>query len=111
MEACSTKYKATWGNRCSSLIKDDAPILSRLQEDKLLKVRSIRLSGRTTISQISELAADEDIKEEDNNDSSFTVGEEMARRCERGYCNAQLWEWKKQQGENYGKWGLYLESS
>ena len=55
-------------------------ILCKLQEDKLLKVkqiRSCRLSGGTTVSQASELVADEDNEEEDNNDSPFTVGEEI----------------------------------
>ena len=41
-------------------------------------MRSFRLSGGTTASQTSELETDEDSEEEDNNDSSATVGEEIA---------------------------------
>ena len=40
-------------------------------------MRSFRLSGGTTVSQTSELGADEDNEEEDNNDSPFTVREEI----------------------------------
>ena len=43
-------------------------------------IRSFRLSGGTTVSQTSELVADKDNEEEDNNDSPSTVGEEIAWR-------------------------------
>jgi len=41
-------------------------------------MRSFRLSGGTTLSQTSKLVTDEGSEEEDNNDSSATVREEIA---------------------------------
>ena len=70
---------------------------------KVKQIRSFRLSGGTTVSQTSELAADED-NEEDNNDSEL-YGDE------RGYHSTQLWEWKKQHGENHRKWRLNLNKN